>query len=83
MSEIKVGRGRPVGKKVNWSGVFWNSMTNSQIAEKVGTSVPNVFTRRKRLIAEGKKAAYKGAKYTHYKSKQGQKKQGATQGVAA
>jgi hypothetical protein len=67
MSEaVKAGRGRPVGKKVKWSGIVWHSMTNAQIALAVGTSVPNVWCRRARLLKEGKKVAYQGKPYTHY-----------------
>lgn len=63
-------RGRPVGKKIKWSGVFWQTMTNAAIAHKVGTSVVNVYLRRKRLVTEGKQAAFKGAKYTRFVAKE-------------
>ncbi len=65
MNKNKVGR--PKGKKIKWSGFgLWHCQTNKQIALAVGTSVPNVFMRRKRLLAEGKKVAYQGKKYTHF-----------------
>ena len=69
MSEAqKAGRGRPKGKKVSWTGIVWHAMTNKDIAEKVGTSVPNVWQRRKKGIEDGKQMAYKGPKYRHSKA---------------
>ena len=62
--------GRPKGHKVDWSqlkGNDWRYMSDKQIAEKVGTSVPNVWTRRKKLNALGQ------AKYTGKPVKRGRK----------
>ena len=66
MQAKKQGRGRPKGKKIDWSGVMWRSMTDAQIADKVGTSIPNVWMRRKRMIKDGKQVAYQGAKFSRY-----------------
>lgn len=74
MSEHKNKVGRPVGKKINWSGLVWHSMTNAQIAAKVGTTVPNVWMKRNRMLKEGKKVAYQGKKYTHYQNTPAAKK---------
>jgi hypothetical protein len=48
----KVRPGRPLGKKVDWSkltGNDWRYKSNAQIAEMLGTSVPNVFVKRQKL----------------------------------
>lgn len=65
----KTKRGRPAGKKINWSlikGIEWPNKTDAEIAHKLGTSAVNVYLKRKSMIAAGKKVECRKKKYTRF-----------------
>jgi len=58
--QVKNTVGRPVGKKVNLEGIdnLWTSHSNKQLAEKYGTSIPNIWTHRKNAARRGVDSTY-------------------------
>lgn len=63
--------GRPKGKTINWAGVedLYKVNSNREIAEKYGTSVVNVFLRRRDAIKAGLDATFEGNPDTGTKPK--------------
>ena len=55
MANTKRKVGRPA--TISWGqfNLLWKNLSNSEIAERAGCTVVNVFLRRKRLIASAKK----------------------------
>jgi len=52
---VKNKVGRPKGKTINFEGIseLWKTHSNKQLAEKYGTSIPNIWVHRDNAAKKG------------------------------